>query len=118
MTVKEFYETVGGDYEDVMSRLRTDERVVKFLNKVAADGSFALLEKSLGERNIEEAFRAAHTLKGICMNLSLTRLYRVAAELTEALRGRSEFGEDIIPMFDALKTEYERNVNAIKSVNL
>lgn len=118
MTVKEFYETVGGDYEDVMSRLRTDERVVKFLNKVAADGSFALLQKSLSERNMEEAFRAAHTLKGICMNLSLTKLYRVAAELTESLRGRSEYGGDIEPMFEALKVEYELNVNAIKTINL
>lgn len=27
MTVQEFYEEVGGDYNDIMSRLRTEERI-------------------------------------------------------------------------------------------
>ena len=74
MTVKEVYSEVGGNYEDVISRLRTDERVARFLAKVASDGSFVLLEKSFSEKNTEEAFRAAHTIKGVCMNLSLTKL--------------------------------------------
>lgn len=30
MTVQEFYEEVGGDYNDIMSRLRTEERIKKF----------------------------------------------------------------------------------------
>ena len=29
MTVKECYEAIGADYEDVMGRLRKDERVEK-----------------------------------------------------------------------------------------
>ena len=34
MTVKECYEVMKGDYDDVMSRLRSDDRVKKFLLKV------------------------------------------------------------------------------------
>lgn len=114
MTVKECYETVGGNYEDVMSRLRTDERVVRFLGKVADDGSFVLLKESLANRNMEESFRAAHTLKGICLNLSLTRLYDSVSQLTEALRGRTEYGGDLEPLFERVKEDYELTVSNIR----
>lgn len=114
MTVKECYEAVGGNYEDVMSRLRTDERVMRFLGKVADDGSFALLKDSLASRNMEESFRAAHTLKGVCLNLSLTRLYDSASQLTEALRGRTEYGADLEPLFERVKEDYELTVSNIR----
>ena len=74
MTVKECYEVMKGDYDDVISRLRTDDRVKKFLLKVLDDTSFSTLCKALEEKNIEEAFRAAHTLKGVCKNLSIDNL--------------------------------------------
>ena len=34
MTVKECYDAMGADYEDVFARLRKDERIQKFLLKV------------------------------------------------------------------------------------
>ena len=43
MTVKECYEVMKGDYDDVISRLRTDDRVKKFLLKVLDDTSFSTL---------------------------------------------------------------------------
>ena len=89
MTVQECYEAMGADYDDVISRLRTDERVTKFLLKILNDGSFQLLTDSLAAKNMEDAFRAAHTLKGVAMNLSLTALYHAAGPMTEALRGRA-----------------------------
>ena len=33
MTVKEFYDTIGADYQNVLSRLMKDALVLKFLNK-------------------------------------------------------------------------------------
>ena len=116
MTVKECYDAVGGDYNDVMGRLRTDERVIRFLGKVADDQSFHLLETSLSERNMEEAFRAAHTIKGVCMNLSLTRLYVSSEKLTEALRGRKEYGDDLIPLFEEVKKDYTHTVECIRAL--
>ena len=38
--------------------------------------------------NYEDAFRGAHTLKGVCQNLSFDRLYEASNELTELLRDR------------------------------
>lgn len=116
MTIEECYRNMGADYADVLSRLRTDERIVRFLAKVADDGSFALLGNALQERNMEEAFRAAHTLKGICMNLSLTRLFTSANALTEALRGRSEYGDDLPPLYDKVCEDYQLTVRNIRAL--
>lgn len=113
MTVKECYEAFGGNYEECFSRLRTDERIAKFLTKVISDGSFKLLTDSLESRNLPEAFRAAHTLKGVCMNLSLTRLHDSAVNLTEALRNRTEYGADIDPLYERVKNDYQLTIDAI-----
>ena len=64
MTVKECYDAMGADYEDVFARLRKDERIQKFLLKVMNDKSYDLLCSSLESGDMAEAFRAAHTLKG------------------------------------------------------
>ncbi len=48
------------------------------------------------------------------MNLSLTKLYASADRLTEALRGRTEYGDDISPLFEQLKSDYESTVNGIR----
>ena len=48
--------------------------------------SFSQLQSTLEEKNVEEAFRAAHTLKGVAQNLGFTPLYEATATLTEVLR--------------------------------
>lgn len=88
MTIQECYAALEGDYQEVLGRLYSDALVQRFVGKFLSDPSFPLLERSLKEENYEEAFRAAHTLKGVTQNLSFTRLYRSSHELTEALRAR------------------------------
>lgn len=117
MDIKQCYEQMGGDYDDVMSRLRTDERVKKFLLKIADDKSYELLLSSLAEKNIEEAFRAAHTIKGMCANLSLTRLQVSASALTEALRGKTEYDAAFEPLLEKVKADYEVTVAAIRALD-
>ena len=69
LTIQEVYEKINGDYEDVLTRLPREELVKKFAVKFLDHPSFDQLVKALEEDNQEEAFRAAHTLKGVCMNL-------------------------------------------------
>ena len=52
MTVQECYEAFGGNYEEVFSRLRTDERITKFLSRVVTDGSYQLLCDSIASGNV------------------------------------------------------------------
>ena len=116
MTVKECYAAMGGNYDDVMSRLRTDERVTKFLRKIVDDTTYSLLETSLSSGNAEEAFRAAHTIKGMCMNLSVTKLLESANKLTEALRGKSAIDAGIMELFEAVKADYALTVECIRQL--
>ena len=75
MNLKECYSALGGNYESVLSRLMTEKLVNRFVLKFLNDASYENLVNSLKDENIEEAFRAAHTLKGVCQNLSFDRLF-------------------------------------------
>lgn len=113
MTLQECYAAMSGNYEDAIGRLRSERLVRKFVLKFLADGSYDLLRQSLEEKNYEEAFRAAHTIKGVCQNLSMDRLQSSSSRLCEALRN------GYTPEADALAEEvaedYRLTVAAIQA---
>lgn len=111
MNLKECYEALGGDYEDVLGRLRTEKLVQKFVLKFLNDKSYELLRKSLETGDYEEAFRASHTIKGVCQNLSFTRLYESSHQLTEALR--AGWSEEAAGLAERVKADYGRTAAAI-----
>lgn len=88
MTLKECYDALGGNYEDTVRRLYNEKLVEKFLFKFEEDPSFENLKKALEEENLEAAFRAAHTLKGVAQNMGFDNLAESSSVLTEALRSR------------------------------
>ena len=114
MTVKECYEMVGGDYEGVLSRLRKDERIEKFALKFLDDGSYQLLCDSLAAGNYDEAFRASHTIKGVCQNLGFDKLHVSADALTEKLRAKDTDGLEAY--IDCLKEDYAVTIQAIQGL--
>lgn len=89
MTLEECYKELGGDLEGTVLRLRKEELVHKFALRFLEDPSFDALCASLEMGDYTAAFRAAHTLKGVCQNLGFDRLYKSSSELTEALRGNA-----------------------------
>lgn len=113
MTLQECYALMGADFDDAISRLRSEKLLQKFVLKFLDDGSFDLLCDSMKNGNNEEAFRAAHTIKGMCQNLSFTVLAGSSSKLTEDLRnggsGQSE------KLFADVRDDYRRTVNAINS---
>lgn len=115
MNLIECYSALGGDYENVLKRLTSERIVKKFVIKFLDDKSFGLLESSLSENNTEEAFRAAHTIKGICANLSFDRLLHSAEEITEALRAGDL--ENAMKLFPAVSEDYQLTVNSIKALD-
>jgi HPt (histidine-containing phosphotransfer) domain-containing protein len=104
---------MGADFDDVLTRLRKEERIHKFLLKVPEDPSFDLLCTSMEKRDAETAFRAAHTMKGVCQNLSLNALAEPVCVLTELLRGKTEYSSEYEPAFEAVKTAYADTVKCI-----
>ena len=114
MTVKECYEQMGADYEGVLGRLRSEVLIKKFAKKFLDDGSFRSLKDNLVQKNGEEAFRAAHTLKGVCQNLGFTNLYQPAYELTEVLRAGTLEGSK--EWFDRVTEQSNITIDAIRAV--
>lgn len=88
MTVQEFYEEVGGDYNEIMSRLKTEDRIIKFAGMFARDESYQTLVRALDAQDVDSAFRAAHTMKGMCQNMAFTRLLTSSQDITELLRAK------------------------------
>lgn len=116
MTLKECYSALEGDYESVLSRLMTEKLVQKFALKFLNDASFNNLEKNINESNWDDAFREAHTLKGVCQNLSFTKLFSSSSLMTESLRGGNT--EEAIRIFLQVKEDYNQTVSAIKELNI
>ena len=86
MTLQEFYDRIGGDYKATISRLPSEALIKKFVLKYPGDPSFNQLKDALAAQDWELAFRASHTLKGVAQNLGMDRLYKTAADGTEAAR--------------------------------
>ena len=115
MTVKECYEQMGSDYEGVLGRLGSEAIVKRFALKFLQDPSFAQLKESLAKNDGEEAFRAAHTLKGICANLGFKSLFEVSYEITEALRaGDMEQAKVMWPDVQACYARVENALNQLE----
>ena len=114
MTVRECYEQMGADFDNVLGRLGSELMVQRFALKFLNDTSYQTLEETLKEKNVEQAFRAAHTLKGVCLNLGFDNLFTVSSELTEKLRAGELDGTE--ELFEKVKEQYEITVKAIRGI--
>lgn len=113
MTLQECYAALGGDFAEVSSRLPSEKFIQKYVLKFLDDGSFDLLMQSTQSENWVEAFRAAHTIKGMCQNLGFTRLYQSSSELSEALRhGASPQAPALLEQVTA---DYRQTADAIRA---
>lgn len=113
MTMKQFYEEIGGDYEGTLSRFLAEERMKRFALKFESDPSFSELCSALGSGDVQNAFRAAHTLKGVCQNLGFDALYAPVYRVTETLRaGDLNVGADM----DELRTRYGIVMSAVRQL--
>ena len=96
MNIVEFYQEMGVEYANVLRRLGSEALIKKYLFKFASDKSFLELQDNITAHNFSEAFRAAHTLKGISLNLELKPITVLAIELTELLRNGGNGKEEEI----------------------
>lgn len=113
MTLKECYAAFGGDYDEAIGRLRSERLVQKFVLKFLADPSYDLLCSSMESGNYGEAFRAAHTIKGVCANLAFTTLGASSSALSEALR--NGYTPEADGLTEQVKADYQAVAQAIRA---
>ena len=112
MNLKDCYLKFGGDFDEVLGRLRREQTVRKFVFKFLDDKSFSLFEASMVKKDYSEALRAVHTLKGICQNLSFTRLFESSSLVTNALKEND--WNKAVDMMPKLSKDYYETINVIK----
>lgn len=85
---KKKLEDAGIDVESGLARFMGNEALYeKFMKKFCDDKSYAELVQTVADGDCEKAFVAAHTLKGVCGNLSMTKLAQLVSRQVEYLRG-------------------------------
>ena len=89
-------EESGADVQSTLRRfMGKEELYLKFLKKFPEDQNYQKLGESLEAGNYEEAFRNAHTLKGVAANLGLVPVQTVVSGLVEELRNKSAEEVDV-----------------------
>ena len=85
--VQDLMTEAGVDVKDGMGRFVGKlDLFVKIFRKYDDDNNMDLLRDAMEAGNVDAAFSAAHTLKGVCGNLSMKRMFDIASEMTEFLR--------------------------------
>ena len=55
MNIRECYDTIGADFEDVLGRLGSESLIQRFALKFIDDGSYNELTEAITEKNAEKA---------------------------------------------------------------
>lgn len=113
MSIEQVYEAIGGNFKEISTRLPSVGLIEKFAVRFLDDDSYSVLCDAMKKRSAEEAFRAAHTLKGVSANMAFTRILTSVSELTETLRGETSITEKADELFETVKADYELTAKAI-----
>ena len=107
--VSKLLEESGFDVEGTMKRfLNNDALYMKCLKKFLDDESFMKLKTAYEDGNCEEAFKAAHTMKGFVSNLGINRLYDAINPMVEKLRvGNMDIAEELKMTEQLYHSSYE-----------
>lgn len=115
MTMQECYQEFGGNYAEVSTRLPSAKLIERFALRFLDDPSFGELCKYMEAGNREEAFRVAHTLKGVCANLSFTQLRESSDRLTEVLRPKNDaIPADANALLADVRRDYQVTADALR----
>lgn len=117
MTLKECYESIGADFDAAVARMCNKEAMLlKFALKFPADPTYPALVEAYEGGDIPTAFRMAHTLKGLCLNLGLDKLRESSSALTEALRDNANPAPNAGELYEQVKRDYEATKTALAAV--
>ena len=81
----------GANTQEGLGRCMNNEAFyLRLVNMALGDAGFEKLKEAIESSDKKAAFEAAHALKGVLGNLSLTPLYAPTSELTELLRAGTD----------------------------
>lgn len=103
----------GVAIDDALRRMMNNETLLfRLLGRFLQDNSFGALQQALAEGRTQDAFAAAHTLKGVAGNLSLQPLFALSCDLVEDLRSGDLAAAQ--GKFPALEAQYHTTCAALE----
>ena len=90
ITIDELKQFGANTDEGVARCMGNEEFYLKLVSTVPGQKEFTVLSDKIAEGDLSAAFEAAHALKGVLGNLSLTPLYEKVCEITELLRSKTD----------------------------
>ncbi len=115
MTIQEFYEKIGGDYEGVKGRLCNDDIIKRFVLKFLNEKSYEELMAAVEANDVANAISATHKMKGVVSNLSFDRLFTVVTELLAWLRQENQDTINM-EMVEKITEEYQKTISLIQEL--
>jgi len=98
---------LGADTQEGMARcMNREDFYLRLVGMGIRDGGFDKLKAACEAGDLDAAFEAAHALKGVMANLSLTPISQRVSEVTELLRARTQM--DYGPMVDEILEERDK----------
>ena len=94
----------GANVDEGLGRCMGNEALyLKLVATIPGEKNFGKLSESIQNNDLDGAFEAAHALKGVLGNLSLTNMYDKVADITELLRARTEmdYSEKVAEIMNA-----------------
>ena len=101
-------EAAGIQVGEALERMMGSEALLeRMMGKFLDDPQYPALRAALEAGDVERAVSAAHTLKGVCGNLSMTGLYGLFTRQVDALRAgelaeAERLMEEIAPAYAAV----------------
>ena len=108
MITIEKLQAFGANTQEGLARCYGNEALyLRLVGMIPAEQNFEKLRQAIEAQEIDAAFEAAHALKGVLGNLSLTPIYAPCVELTELLRAKkptqdSGYLEEVLAQRDVL----------------
>jgi len=97
----------GANVEEGLSRcMGNEDFYLRLVGTLKGEQGYDTLKAALDAGDLQAAFEAAHALKGVLGNLSITPLYEPMSELTEYLRAQTQM--DYAPLMDTILQERDR----------
>ena len=113
MLTLEKLEEMGINTKEGLNRCMDNEAFYfKMIALGISNECFESLGKALSSGNLDEAFEAAHALKGVIGNLAIAPIYDPLVKITEMLRAKKD--ADYMPMYNQIKDMRDRLLAACK----
>ena len=99
--------TFGANTEEGLGRCMGSEPLyLRLVGTVPGSAEFDALSSAIAEGDLKKGFEAAHALKGVLGNLSLTPLFEEVSELTDYLRVSAQM--DYAPLVESILSKRDQ----------